>query len=420
MTGPLRTLHCKVRRGIFVYGVAVPQGGQPESQGRQVTRRQRSSRVAAAIATVIVLAVVGATDGTSSRASAGTAAGIARVVGSIPSGSDGPSLAGADDGLPASRADDGSRAIGADDGLRTVDVSIPSAPRPRGRLNHGWYGYDFEIDGDLAFVNCGDGGGMKVVDLTDPSAPLVVATYWPADPGDWLQATVHGLAARDEVAYVVVETSGRAGWVSTQLDVVDVSEADMPALLSSVPLLHESESYAGRFATIHGELLAVTSHDSIVILDASDPQRPTIVGAHRVGYGVLYAVAQGDILYLLTEEGLVVADVSEPDRFEVVGTLPLEVAPDSRSHLAPGRVGDRSVLSVVANGALTVLDVTNPAEPNVIAGREQAIGWEYMSSAIEGYRVHVKSAGGGYEALEIDALQPSWSSAIALPYASVR
>jgi len=152
------------------------------------------------------------------------------------------------------------------------------------------------------------------------------------------------------------------------------------------------------------------------------------VGVHRVGYGIVGAAAAGPNVALLTEEGLVIADPWDPGRLEVVGTLPLEARDlyGYAHHLAFQGNAEDTLLSVVSGPRLTVVDLSDPSRPTTIGRYSQPSGvayaghprdWRLLSSAIDGYHVHLTAEGGGYMVMEIDALRPTWTSTIALPFA---
>lgn len=122
-------------------------------------------------------------------------------------------------------------------GLRVLDVDEPSRPRELGRhvnagLGNKQQAYNnLVVDGDLAFVAV-DYAGLEVVDLSDPAAPRTVGWWnpWGAETlrNLWLNSPGH----TNQVAY---DARSRRVYLSagdSELQVVDVSQPRRPKLVA--------------------------------------------------------------------------------------------------------------------------------------------------------------------------------------------
>jgi hypothetical protein len=74
-------------------------------------------------------------------------------------------------------------------GLRVVDVSDPVAPLEVGIYDPSWLVLSLSVAGEYAYILDED-GNLRVVDVSNPQAPLPVASYDP--PGSALSVEAAG------------------------------------------------------------------------------------------------------------------------------------------------------------------------------------------------------------------------------------
>ena len=181
--------------------------------------------------------------------------------------------------------------------------------------------------------------GIHVVDVTDPSRPVLVGGAAPAGDGKGLRGGCPG--------------------------------EDYPGPLDGI---HGVDVY-----TADGRDYAlVTCDGGIRILDLSDPAAPRLAGAlpdgmsnHTFGiihWAVLYEPPGGGIYALLAAYyggiGIHIVDVTDPHRPVPAGSIPEDVfAPIPGIPVRIVAYGDRVLALAAGVGGIHVLDVTNPHHP---------------------------------------------------------
>jgi hypothetical protein len=186
----------------------------------------------------------------------------------------------------------------ANGGLRIIDATDPAAPVETGFLPLSSVTGDaadrvpspraeaVAVFGDRAVLAAGT-GGLLVIDVGDPAAPVVVGAY--ATPGRAADVAVAGATA-----YLI----------DGDLRIIDVSNPTAPALVGFYDLPPGPEEahvvVQGRYAYVSGSELRV--------LDVADPAEirpvaayPRAAGALAVHGAGVYALGQG--LFLLTARG---------------------------------------------------------------------------------------------------------------------
>ncbi len=244
----------------------------------------------------------------------------------------------------------GRRSTGLDAGVASNPStgSEPALSLPKGRR------YAYVADGSA---------GLRVVDISDPIAPVEVSAY-----------DVLGDATRLHVtgghAYVVTDDAG--------LRVVDVSDPTVPLEVgaydrlgfaqdvhvpSTSAVLSSSKGSGHRStgldAGVAGGHVYVADQDAgLRVVDIADSTAPVEVGVYETPGDAAGLYVAGNYAYLAAgDAGLRVADVSDP-------TAPVEIGAYDTPGTAEG-VYVTSGYAYVADGdaGLRVVDVSNPATP---------------------------------------------------------
>jgi len=289
--------------------------------------------------------------------------------------------------------------------LYLLDLADLTHPREVGRYQTpGWAGslvvaMPNAISGRLyAFLTEGarqdTGGGLWTLDVTDPTDPV------PVDYAQRGLTTALDVAVAGDYAYVA---GGEAG-----LAVVDVSEPTAPHVVASIDL----QGYAWA-VTIAGDILAVAGADdqatgSLSLFVISDPKAPRQIGQYTGGgtmgdvaiAGTPGSGAAPAYAFLAdTEWGLSILDISDPAHpVEVWSPVTDEHAlgvtlagdPTNGSRPAYAYVGDG------ASGGLRIFDVSNPHMP-VESGRFRSrlhkSGYT-EEAAVAGHYAYIADGGG--------------------------
>ncbi len=253
----------------------------------------------------------------------------------------------AGDGTPVSRllADDGLLLALGPDALSLFDLSLADEPRLLDAVAEPWgWPHDAALDGSLLAV--AHGGGVELLDLTDPldlrhvasvateglslavalgddllvTAGLGAAAYEPQvevydlqDPTAPSRLAVAPLAGADRYAASFdLALDGRWAWVvaagsqawggggPAALEVIDLQQPSFPAEVATVPL---PGAVAPATLALVGDRLAVAAGD-LTLLDLSRPWQPRLLAVHETeaaarGLALLGEVAVLPETYLL-------------------------------------------------------------------------------------------------------------------------
>ncbi len=195
-------------------------------------------------------------------------------------------------------------------GLHVVDVSDPAQPRERGALRLPAGAEDVAVLGGYAYIA---GGGLRVVDITDPTRLRVVGS-WEA-----LGMATSAVAVVGDTAYV---TSGfcEFGYCSASLVPLDVSDPTKPREIgqTNAPVLARDIVVSGGFAYVVGPM------DGLSVIDVRDAAHPREVGSARFNTpgSVEAVILAGDHAYALSGgKTAVILDVAQPQDIHPVGVI---------------------------------------------------------------------------------------------------
>jgi hypothetical protein len=259
-------------------------------------------------------------------------------------------------------------------GFRIIEISDPAKPQQMGVYAAAGYAVEVTVSGSYAYLATQRrfltgtntiGGGLEIVDISDPANPQRVGSY---SGGDAAAVAVAGNHA------CVAEGGG--------LRVVDVSDPTNPELVGSAAINASAVAISGNYA------YAAQLNQGLYIVDISDPANPEFIGSYTTnGYFVDVAMSGGCVYLADTTAGLRIVDVSQPaDPLFAAryGCSPYNLT-ISGSHLyvaaQPRTVGTSNFL-----GGLHIVDVSNPGNPQ-LAGRYDAIN--AVSVAVWGHHAYV-------------------------------
>jgi len=226
-------------------------------------------------------------------------------------------------------------------GLRVVDVSDPTAPCEVNHYETPGSASGVALVGEYAYVAAGD-GGLRVVNVSDPTDPREVGYY---ETLGWAV----GVALAGNYAYVAANSGGlRVVDVSYPTGPREVGYCEMPVIASGVAL-------AGKYAYVAAD------YDGLRVVDISDPAAPQEVGYCETPGRVSGVALAGEYAYVVAEDyGLRVVDVSDP-------TAPREMSYYETPGWAVG-VALAGEYAYVASrsGGLRVMDISDPTAPREV------------------------------------------------------
>ncbi len=262
-----------------------------------------------------------------------------------------------------------------EDGLFLVDVSKPARPRLLSHYDTIELATGIAVSGDVAFVACRT-AGVELVDVSDPVKPVHLSTVRTGE--------AQSVVVRDGVLYAGV-------WAARELVVCDVSDPRRPAVLARASLdgYGDGVDVRGRYcyvATGHHSRAVPRSEPGdpgfghghgLEIFNVADPARPAFVARvklsplYRLGMDMWDVVATDGYAFLAdTYNGVFVVDVSKPAEPQVVAhrQLPFIARRNDPSPVGGVAVGDGAVYAAGAWSDLHVIEAPMarpaPREPD--------------------------------------------------------
>ncbi len=251
-------------------------------------------------------------------------------------------------------------------------------------------GYLYLADGQQSHS-----GNLKVLDVSDPSDPQVVASdSFPGDKvyrlvlhegGDLLAAAVHGtglvlyeLSQPDSLNRISVFAtdeqindlvfSGDLLYVFgplLELTILDVTDPWDPALVSQTPI-STSGCYAG--AVTDNDIIAIADGSRLRLYDASDPQSISELDALQINQTSFHEVTSvgttvfaGKHSNMINSGGIAVVDVSDPQAIELLAQRNVFGA-DGPPNVCLTVDGDALFYTAGQTG-LVVYDISDPSSP---------------------------------------------------------
>lgn len=228
------------------------------------------------------------------------------------------------------------------DGLRILDISNPEQPFQAAVINVGSSVSGVSISGDLGVLSLGI-NGIMVVDLTDPVVPVFLGQV--NTPG-----SAFGVAINGDLVYVAAGES---------FQVVDISDPTNPVLIAT----HAVDNVTG--VMIEGNLaLAYSSglfESKLEIIDISNIHTLTSLSTFDPTGRINDLEVRGDRVFIAgSGPHLMVVDLEDPTNPVMSGSW------TSSSGFAGAIevVGKRAYLAM--NGTVQVVNITNPENPGSI------------------------------------------------------
>jgi len=233
-----------------------------------------------------------------------------------------------------------SRAFVADDlgGLVTIDMSNMHAPVVRGATLKAGITYDIDVQGQYAYV-AQEGLGLKVLDVSDPTAPYEVGTV-----DSTRDVITRAVAVRDSFAFI--------GWMlHPWLRVVDVSDPRSPRKVGACDLFNPAEVMVWR-----DSFLYVAEAYRFQVVNVARPRQPVLVGTCLLQEGSYGGLILIDTLAFVGTYPFSIISVSDPTSPVVVGTIPRAAF--------NGSVRDSFLF--LSTGGVLVCSVEDPTQPRVL------------------------------------------------------
>ena len=244
--------------------------------------------------------------------------------------------------------------------------------------------------GDHLYVANGWGGGIDVVNISNPLAPVVVGTY--ADSS----VRVYDVKAHQQgpQTFVYALTS------DNQLQVVDFTALTTPILQGSTPVSNSR----GLLELVYPRLYIPGSGNdrALEIVNVSDPSNPAVADLYETGTTHQSCDVDGDVLVGCSMERMWFYDLSDPAN-------PVSFASSAYSEWTTPPQSYFSFIDVMGNTAyaissdgIYILDVSNPASVQVVGTFGGVAGAGSGKLAVSGDRLYHAGAN-AFRILDISA-----------------
>lgn len=213
------------------------------------------------------------------------------------------------------------------DGLRIVDVSNPAMPREVGAYGSPRDFTSVHIVGCYAYVVDYDAGGLRVIDISNPAAPYQLGFYAPL-------GYVFDIYVVGHYAYLATEANWDQDcscYVGGGLRVIDISDPTAPVEVGALNTLGKS-----LHVYVAGHYAYVATEHGLRIVDVSDPSTPVQVWAYSTPGWTTGVELAGNYAYVswetwgtayLRRGGLRVIDMADPTAPIEVGFYDMPLAP---------------------------------------------------------------------------------------------
>jgi hypothetical protein len=182
------------------------------------------------------------------------------------------------------------------DPLWVVDLSDPANPHVAGELHvPGWSTYIHPLGDRLVSIGIADSNSWRVAvslfDVKDPAKPALLDKVPLGENYSWSEATY------DEKAFSVLPDAGLilvpyqgsfdAGGYASRVQLIDLSETTLKARGS---IEHQ---FQPRRATVHGNRILSIAGNELLVVDATDRDKPVVKSEAELAWPVSKVFAQG-------------------------------------------------------------------------------------------------------------------------------
>lgn len=227
-------------------------------------------------------------------------------------------------------------------GLQVVDISDPTNPLVKGSVELA-YPYDVVTNGD-GYVYVGSSKSLKVIDVQDPTNPAVVASLAMPD-------YVFGLCLSGDKLYVANYLAGLA--------VVDIRNHYSPCVLGAM----DTPGQANAVSVENDIAVVADGSGGIHAVDVRDPYVPRLAGSLATADNALDVQLRQGIAYVAARNaGVLVVNCTNPQSVSLLG--------QSQSSGAASGICLSGSLAYVANSSyavtcngLDIHDISSPSAP---------------------------------------------------------
>jgi hypothetical protein len=204
---------------------------------------------------------------------------------------------------------------------------------------------------------------IRIYDLQQPVFPVEVGEYLPGIPGQgmgvWFEGYYNSVQIRDAIGYIIT--------MGNNLEIVDLSNPTTPLVLSTFFTTAKTVCLDGDYAYLVSSAYGgLNDYLHFLTLDISDPHQPTLLSDYLIStspdiYDSAFDVSEG-IAYFGFPGVLRLVDVRDPANPSEISVFPVD------SEYAPALVQVEGDLAVIVVGdKVEIIDVSTPLAPALLA-----------------------------------------------------
>jgi len=279
----------------------------------------------------------------------------------------------------------GNRLVAANSAVDLLDFTTAELPPLLGSADVPGYNRDLAIYGNYAYVSNNNDDGLRIIDLNDPSTPIIevldssIVAGDIAVHGEYLYVTgvdvgvdVYSLQDPASPQRVNTVVGGAAVHLSFRDNFMILTGYNLLFLydltIPDAPQVLFSRSISGVLsADIQGQYLFIATgyQDGIQVWDFSSLSNPHQVSSYDTEhFGPKGVFADGQYLYVSNAEyrkGFVVLDISDPLNIQQAAQLPLRVS------TVPPLIINHTVYWCSDRGPIQLVDIQDPTNPQQFA-----------------------------------------------------
>jgi len=221
--------------------------------------------------------------------------------------------------------------------ITIVEEGIPDNPVDVSPPYFGFAPQDVAVDGNFAFVACGD-HGFQVFDMSVPSNPERVAVVD-------ISGFVDSVFVNNGYAYAVSNSAG--------IHLVDVTPPADAYVVTTYP-----QDYGLEYLAFDGDLMYATGYTTVKVYDITDPTDPSVLGSTELDAfnSTKGIAARAGYAYVAQDyAGCIIVDADPPSEIHEVAAIS-----DFMSNADDVAVVENHLLIADYNLGLMVVDITNP------------------------------------------------------------
>jgi hypothetical protein len=238
--------------------------------------------------------------------------------------------------------------------IQIVNVLNPAIPIELGRVAFSGSSEELHLNGNYLYVAAG-GGGLVIIDISNSSSPAVVGVLDVGEATD--------VAVSNATAFVVADLDAK---------IVDVTNPAAPVLSSTY---EHSSAWVDSIASSGSTFYVSNTGGTIDAVDATNRGTPVLLDTIDASASIAHAMAlRGNTLAVFGYDDTTLVDITNPAALAINAVLPNDGI-DSVG--AIGVDGGVTLLHYqYETDSIRTYDITNPAAPLL---RSTVPGWFYMN-----------------------------------------